>query len=239
MLAENVSQASALTFADVPGFASVPDGQYFLKVRARDQKGLEGYDAVHTFDLNAQPFAPTIVKPNEAETLREANPQLAWTAIKQANNYRLEIAQDAKFNNIIDSREVNATVYQLEKSLAPGQYYWRLASLDGDDQGPYGKVNRFSYKPLPTAPDVSQLKINVLQNRVFVTTINPPDGLKYQAILQNEQNHQLNVWSGNNLGAQFDFLLKEYGKQKLLLRHVEADGTIGADATIEFDAPAP
>ena len=238
VLAENVSQGAALSFADVP------DGQYYLKVRAKDVKGLEGYDATHTFDLNARPFAPNIVTPHDAETLREANPQLTWTPLEQASQYVLQIAHDANFNNMIETRQVNSNNYKLEKSLASGQYYWRLASLDGpmenpQNQGPFGKVSRFSYKPLPSMPDVSQLSVKVLQNRVFVTTINPPAGLSYQAILHNEQNHQSSVWSGSNLGAQFDFLLKEYGKQKLLLRHVEADGTKGPDAIIEFDAPAP
>ena len=201
-MAENVSQGAALSFADVP------DGKYYLKVRAKDQKGLEGYDDVHTFDLNARPFAPSIVKPDEAEILREANTQLAYNAAPQAKSYRLEIAKDAKFNNIFDSLEVVTNDYKLEKSLLGGTYFWRIASLNIDDKGPYGKVNHFSYKPLPSAPDISQLKIKVLQNRVFVTTVNPPEGLVYQAILHNEQNHQLSVWSGSNLGAQFDFLLK-------------------------------
>ena len=250
VLAENVSQGAALTFANVP------DGKYYLKVRAKDQKGLEGYDATHIFDLNARPFAPYVVRPNDAETLRDANPELTWTPLEQVDHYLLEVAQDAAFKNIIERRQVNAAAYKLEKSLAPGQYYWRLASLDGsfenpqnngdsqnqgDSQnlGPFGKINSFSYKAMPNAPDISQLKVKVLQNRVFVTTINPPDGLRYEAILQNEQNHQLSVWSGNGLGAEFSFLLKEYGKQKLLLRHIEADGTKGPDAIVEFDAPAP
>ena len=238
VLAENVSQGAALSFADVP------DGQYYLKVRAKDQKGLEGYDATHIFDLNARPFAPNVVRPNDAETLRDANPELTWTPLEKADSYLLEIAQDAAFKNIIEHRQVNSTAYKIEKSLASGQYYWRLASVNGSienpqNQGPFGKVNHFSYKPLPSMPDVSQINVKVLQNRVFVTTINPPAGLSYQAILDNEQNHQSGVWNGNNLGAEFDFLLKEYGKQKLLLRHVEADGTKGPDAIIEFDAPAP
>lgn len=238
ILAENVSQGTLLSFADVP------DGKYYLKVRAKDAKGLEGYDATHTFDLNARPFAPNIVSPNDAAILREANPELTWTPLEQASQYILQIAQDANFSNMLESRQVNSNDYKIEKSLAPGQYYWRLASLDGpienpQNQGPFGKVSRFSYKPLPSMPDVSQLKVKVLQNRVLVTTINPPQGLSYQAILHNEKNHQLSVWSGNDLGAEFSFLLKEYGKQKLLLRHVEADGTTGPDAIVEFDAPAP
>ena len=243
VLAENVSQGVTLIFADVP------DGQYYLKVRAKDQKGLEGYDATHIFDLNARPFAPQLIKPSEAAILREANPDLAWTPIEQANHYVLEIAKDATFKQVVESRQVNTTAYKLEKSLTPGQYYWRLASVDAADslqnqgdsqsQGPFGKINSFCYKPLPDAPDISHLMVKVVQNRVYVTTINPPQGLRYEAILHNDQNHQLNVWSSSDLDAEFDFLLKEYGKQKLVLRHVEADGTKGPDSIVEFDAPAP
>jgi hypothetical protein len=244
VLAENASQGLTLTLADIP------DGKYYLKVRARDQKGLEGYDATHTFDLNARPFAPQVLKPSEAETLREANPELTWAPVEQAKNYLVEIAQDAAFKNILESRQVSSNAYKLEKSLAPGQYYWRLASIDGapensqnqsdsQNKGPYGKVSSFSYKAKPSAPDVSQLSVKVQQNKVFVSTASPPDGLTYEAILHNEQNNQISVWSGKGLGAEFSFLLKEYGMQKLVIRHEDADGVTGPDAIYEFDAPAP
>lgn len=36
VMAENVSQGAALSFADMP------NGKYYLKVRAKDKKGLEG-----------------------------------------------------------------------------------------------------------------------------------------------------------------------------------------------------
>lgn len=238
ILVENLSKGNTLTLA------GIPDGKYYLKVRAKDQNGLEGYDATHTFDLNAQPFAPQLIKPREDETLREANPELAWTSVEQTKNYLVEIAQDATFKDVLESHLVNSNTYKLDKSLTPGQYYWRLASLDDmtespQNKGPYGKVNSFSYKPKPNTPDISQLKVQVLENKVFVSTVNPPEGLSYEVVLHNEQNHQMGVWNGRNLGAEFSFLLKEYGKQKLVLRHEDADGVMGPDAIFEFDAPAP
>jgi hypothetical protein len=238
ILVENLSQGNTLTLADIP------DGKYYLKVRAKDQNGLEGYDATHTFDLNARPFAPQLIKPSEAETLREANPELTWTPVEQVKSYLVEIAQDTTFKDVLESHLVNNNTYKLDKSLTSGQYYWRLASLEGmtgstQNKGPYGKVNSFSYKPKSNAPDISQLQVQVFENKVFVTTINPPEGLSYEVVLHNERNHQTNVWSGRGLGAEFSFLLKEYGKQKLVLRHEDADGVTGPDVIFEFDAPAP
>lgn len=73
--------------------------------------------------------------------MHEANIHLALNAVPQAKSYRLEIAQDEKFNNIFDSLEVVTSDYKLEKSLLPGTYFWQIASLNVDDKGPYGKEN--------------------------------------------------------------------------------------------------
>jgi hypothetical protein len=232
--AENLSQGTNLSFNDLP------DGKYFLKVRAKDKLGLEGYDASHEFLLNAQPFAPELTAPAAAAIVREANPELTWTKIEQANEYLLELARDADFKQLLDSRRVVNNAYKIEKNLAPGQVYWRLASVDSaTDQGPYAAASSFTYKALPSAPDISQLQVRVKNNKVFVTTLEPPAGLTYEAILHNEKNQQKSVWRGTNLGAEFSFLLKEYGKQTLLIRHVEADGVAGPDASYEFNASPP
>jgi hypothetical protein len=233
ILAENMSQGTNLRFSDLP------DGKYYLKVRAKDKQGLEGYDATHEFILNARPFAPKSSTPAASATVREANPELTWTKVEQANEYLLELARDADFKQMLDSRRVVNTAYKIEKNLEPGQYYWRLASVDGADQGPYMPASSFSYKAKPNAPDIGQLTVKVARNKVFVNTVNPPEGLTYEAVLHNEVNKQENVWRATGLGGEFSFLLKEYGKQTLFLRFVDADGVAGPDAIYEFNAPPP
>ena len=236
ILDEQLSQGSNLSFSDLP------DGKYYLKVRAKDKQGLEGYDATHEFNLNARPFAPKMVAPAQAATVREAKPELTWTKIERANEYLLELAMDADFEQLLDSQRVPDTAYKIERNLEPGQYFWRLASIDSatdkvQDQGPYTAASSFTYKAKPNMPDISQLKVKVLRNTVYVHTINPPDGLVYEAVLQNELNKQANVWRATGLNGEFDFLLREYGKQTLLLRLVDADGVAGPDAVYEFNAP--
>ena len=112
-----------------------------------------------------------------------------------------------------------------------------MASIDNaTDQGPYAAASSFIYKAKPNTPDISQLEVKVLRNKVFVSTLNPPEGLTYEAVLHNEVNKQANVWRATGLNGEFDFLLKEYGKQKLLLRLIDADGVAGPDAVYEFNA---
>jgi hypothetical protein len=235
----NSLAASSLSNNANLSFNDLPDGKYYLKVRAKDKQGLEGYDAMHEFSLHARPFAPAANLPAPSAVVREANPDFAWTQIEQAKAYLFEIANDAEFKDMIDSRKVTSNSYKVEKDLQPGQYYWRLASLDGANQGPYAAASSFTYKAKPNAPDISQLKVKVERNQVFVNTLNPPEGLTYEAILHNEVNQQKNVWRGAGVNGQFSFLLKEYGKQTLVLRLVDADGVMGPDAVYEFNAPPP
>ena len=231
--AENISQGTQLSFNDLP------DGNYFLKVRAKDNKGLEGYDATHAFNLNARPFAPKIIAPAQAEIIREPNPELTWTKIDDAKTYLLELASDADFKQLIDSQRVVSPTFKIEKKLEPGQYYWRLASIDGADQGPYMEGSSFTYKAKPNAPDISQLKVQVHNNKVFINTLDAPAGLAYKAALHNKVNKQINVWQTKTASGKFSFLLKEYGKQTLSLTFVDADGVAGPEAIVEFDATPP
>lgn len=233
ILAENVSHAGRLDFGDIP------DGQYALKVRARDGNGLEGYDAKHTFVLDARPFPQQSIFPAESQVLREATPTLRWSQVDAANRYLIELAKDAEFKQVWQSQQVAATEFTPQQSLEAGQYFWRLASIDGDDVGPYSNMHAFVYKPKPPAPDVSQFSNQIKDNRVFITTLNPPQGLVYQAVLDNEMNQQKNVWQATGLDGHFDFLLREYGKQTLRLRLVDEDGVAGPEAKVEFFAWSP
>ena len=230
LLAESVSQSMRLDFGDIA------DGQYYLKVRAKDKQGLEGYDAVHVFMLNARPFAPQAIYPQPAQIIRESKPVLSWASINQASAYLIELARDADFKQVLEMKQVASNQFEPEKTLQPGQYFWRLASLDGTDQGPYSATNQFSYKSKPPAPDIRQLNSTIARNRVFIDTIDPPDGLVYQATLDNDRNNQKNVWQAADLNGRFNFLLREYGKQTLRLRLIDAEGIAGPEAVTEFNA---
>ncbi|HEY0561917.1 MAG TPA: FecR domain-containing protein [Methylophilus sp.] len=233
ILAESVSHEGRLDLGDIP------DGQYTLKVRARDSNGLEGYDAKHTFVLDARPFPPQSIFPAESEVLREATPTLSWSKVDLANRYLIELAKDAEFKQVWQSQQVTTTEFTPQHSLEAGQYFWRLASIEGEDVGPYSRLHAFVYKPKPPAPDLSQLSNQIKDNRVFITTLSPPQGLMYEAALDNDMNQQKNVWQGTGLNGQFDFLLREYGKQTLRLRLVDDEGVAGPEAKVEFFAWSP
>ena len=225
---KNVFNTNRLILEDLP------DGEYYLKVREKDENGLEGYDATDVFLLNTRPFALKSESPRANDVIRDAKPTLAWSKVIDAKTYLLELARDNKFKDRVDRFKVNETVLTIEKPLALGQYFWRLASIDGVDKGPHADISHFIYKAKPEAPDISQLKIKVLQNRVFVTTIEPPSGLAYKIILNNDFNAQKKVWTAQGLDGKFNFLLKEFGQQTLSLSLVEASGVSDPESIVKF-----
>ena len=111
------SQGASLHFADLP------DGHYFLKVRARDKQGLEGYDAIHEFTLHAQPFAPTASSPTQGAIVRDAKPAFAWVTTSQAKAVQLDLAKDVDFKELVESRQLRTNTFKQEKDLQPGHYF--------------------------------------------------------------------------------------------------------------------
>ena len=82
---------------------------------------------------------------------------MIWSKVIDAKTYLLELTRYDKFKDRVDFFEVNETVLTIEKPLALGQYYWRLASIDGVDKGPYADISHFIHKAKPEAPYMSQL----------------------------------------------------------------------------------
>ncbi len=147
VLADTLVQGSELRFTDLE------DGDYFLRVRAIDGRGLEGRESTLTFRLKARPEPPLPSVPPQRGVSRGTRVALAWAANPQAASYHLQVASDERFTRLVrDLPAVTATVIDLD-GIAPGEYFWRLASVrGGDDQGPWGSVRSFELRPPPATP---------------------------------------------------------------------------------------
>lgn len=142
------------------------DGRYFLQVRAIDAQGIEGLDAVVPiyFDTYPQPPVPTV--PREAAVLRGGMPELRWTTSVEATSYRLQLSGEVDFSApLIDRSGVTETKFRAEDIDTPGEYRWRVASIDASgEQGPFGGIRRFTLEAIPEKiqPDVNAQEDNAL-----------------------------------------------------------------------------
>jgi len=124
----------------------LPDGDYFLRVRAEDEQGLEGQEAQQAFAMRARPEPPVLISP--APDASVAGPSaLVWAQLTGAPGYRIQMARDAAFADLLLDRTLEKTMHQMPIDMAwpPATYYWRLATLRQDgSRGPFGDAAAFT-----------------------------------------------------------------------------------------------
>lgn len=162
-LAQDILMESRIT-GDRFKFDGLTDGVYFIRVTAIDAIGLEGLPNIQSFTLKARPEPPFALEPKVK--LRAETVNFVWTEASDVLGYRLQVANDADFKNlIIDQSDITSTEYNTSK-LSTGSYFWRLASMAkkaGEiDQGPFGDTQTFKLLPAQTMTPVSDTGSNTL-----------------------------------------------------------------------------
>lgn len=121
-------------------FAGLADGDYWLRVRAIDDAGLEGYDASRAFALRARPEPPRTAAPRAAT--------LSWQPEPEAAGYRVQVSRDMGFKDL--TGEWDSPAAAVDTGLPPGAYFWRVATLGGDGRcGPWGDIQPLAVRRAP------------------------------------------------------------------------------------------
>lgn len=140
-------------------FNGLDDGNYFLRIAAIDQFGLQGIPHVLAFKLKVQPEPPFNLEPKNKS--RGENVVFSWTEIANAQAYHLQVAGDAKFNQLVINEPAVKTPQFSTSKLAPGHYFWRVATIvnqpTGSDQGPFGDSQSFILLPAVQVPKITDV----------------------------------------------------------------------------------
>lgn len=117
----------------------IPDGDYWLRVRGIDVNGIEGYDAVITFTLNARPEPPFILAPLPDGVADPVTREFQWAVQPEAAHYIVMVSKDAGFSDLIaQDTQVKNNKFHLADPLEPGHYFWRIASVSATEgTGPF------------------------------------------------------------------------------------------------------
>jgi len=121
------------------------DQDYYWRVRGMAFSGYSEWS--ETFRFRKIWKAPYLLTPTN-QSLSTNRPFFSWTPVEDAKNYRLEIATDSSFSNVVNSFITADNFYLLNtpEALIPGTtYFWRVAPLDYFDQtGPVSQ-NPYSF----------------------------------------------------------------------------------------------
>jgi len=135
------------------------DGSWHLRVRSISPEGLEGVDAVRDFQLLARPEAPVLIEPPAGAKRPVGEVLLRWTRNPDAATFVLEVARDARFDDVALYDEhvhgETAVFHPVDSDFgaADGVYWWRVRSIGADGRrGAWSEAQAMVLRPTPRAP---------------------------------------------------------------------------------------
>ncbi|MEJ0087521.1 MAG: FecR domain-containing protein [Pseudomonadota bacterium] len=138
--------------------AALGDGGYWLRARAIDRHGIEGADAVRQITQHVLPESPALLAPGpDARIVNPATHE--WRAVGNAAGYRVQVARDATFTDLVADRRVLDTNQLLVEQMTPGAYFWRVASdsVQGET-GEWSAAQSYVQRPAPPTVDPPTLQ---------------------------------------------------------------------------------
>lgn len=132
----------------VPGL--LKSGPFYWRVKSVN---LGTY--THPWRMGVAPNAPvTVIAPKKDEQIiipknlgSTAKVKFLWKDIIPSKAYRIELAQDKDFKNIV-ARSVVHKMGAISKHIPPGAYYWRVLPLHPDRETPPWTVSQFKLDAL-------------------------------------------------------------------------------------------
>ncbi len=240
----NNSQFNTLIWEQLSHYnrAALPeldDGSYYLRVRGIDSQGFEGRDTIKKLMQDARPQPPVQLKPDIDAVLRGKAPILQWTNLTDAKSYRLKIASDEGFQQLLLTKDgLTDTRFNTLELSEPGSYYWQLNSIAADGKvGPEGTIRHYEIRPMPekvqvqlAAPDDGKLVATWPQER---------EGLNYQVQLSEEDTFSVLEMDVKTNEAQLAFDAISGQARYLRVRAIETDGYQGPWGSIQRVDPLP
>lgn len=156
----------------------LPDATYQARIRQIDQYGLEGKNAYFSIVFNTEPKAPTLLEPKSEAGFVDNKLDFSWEKGKAGNTYLFQLSSTKDFSQLlVNKNNISSSHVAWNKELEDGKYYWRVATIDQDGQGPFSSV-RVVHKKLP-APKVVAVKM--IKGELSVNFDSAPSkGLRYQ-----------------------------------------------------------
>ena len=171
----------------VMSFADLPNGDYVLRLRAIDQHGLQGLDAVHHFTVFARPFPPGLNAPGHQATIRNGKPVFTWGKVVDSAATRIQISTQADFSTVLYDEKLEAANWQVPAELPAGPLYWRSATIDRHGaQGPWAIPANFIYKPGPGEVDLGQSALQIESDKLMLRLPPPPEDMRYEIALSED-----------------------------------------------------
>jgi len=228
-----VDEVSSATTVSVD---ALPDGNYWLRVRAIDALGIEGADAMATLVQHVLLEAPRAGTPQPAERVVAKQVAFAWSPVATASRYQIQIARDEAFAELALDRDSAGETGLTVDTLPAGRYYWRVAAFNSaGERGLWTEALTFTRLPDPPLPDIPTIEGHQLQIRWAAV-----EGEKYRLQVARDPDFRHLVTTQDLDEPLLSMKKPAPGTYYARVQLVDADGTTGPfGASRRFEIPVP
>ncbi|MEE4330844.1 MAG: BspA family leucine-rich repeat surface protein [Wenzhouxiangella sp.] len=122
---------------------------HYWRVRAQNEAGNSAYSTAWRFVTESgappAPDAPSLLSPSDTESELGPNVLLDWAAAEHATEYRVQVATDASFSQMVVNQSGVVATQLMVDDLDPGtDFYWRVRGRNESGNGPFSTTWRFS-----------------------------------------------------------------------------------------------
>ena len=212
------------------------DGDYHLRVRAIDTQQLEGYNAQTAIKINARPEAPFLVSPKPgAGFLLENDSEFNWSRVQGTAQYHLQISNSQDFSEVLlDQSDIVNNEITITEKLTLGKYYWRIAAVDQDGDGPFSDGQLF--RRIVPAPDLEQPDIT--DDTLIIRSRSGLPGQSYHFQMSDDESFSELLVDKRTDEPGFEIARPSGGEYFIRVRTIDPDGFVGPFAAAQsIDVP--
>ncbi len=213
------------------------DGDYHIRIRGFDARELEGYSAQDKITINAKPESPVLVSPKQGEGILLEDPVVFnWSRQKDVSHYHLQVSNRQDFSELLfDAEKIDANELAMTKTMAKGKYFWRIAAIDQDGDGPFSDAQMF--RRIMPAPELEAPEIT--DNMLTFRFRNGLPGQTYHFQMAEEE--RFNKLLADERNGKPEFIIprpSQGGEYFIRIRTIDADGFAGPFAVPQsIDVP--
>jgi len=158
LFANLVVNDSTLTSASKQVGPLLNNTKYYWRVNAKNAAGTSSYSSVFNFTtIVSAPAIPVLQSPATDATNQATTLTLSWGSVTGAASYRLQLASDSLFANlVVNDSTLTSASRQVGPLLNNTKYYWRVNAKNAAGTSSYSSV--FNFTTIVSAPAIPVLQ---------------------------------------------------------------------------------
>ena len=153
------------------------NSRYFVRVNGRNVIGTGRAGADNFATIPFTPPVPTLLLPTtNAEGVQVSNTLLIWETPVRTATYQVQVSPTQDFRTLaLDRSNVRSSSLPVRTLSANTRYFWRVRSTNAGGTSAWSSVSNFFTGRTGTAPFVSVVNMNVVQNQSTSGTVRIAD----------------------------------------------------------------